>query len=107
MVHTANISVPSKSDVSVIVGLAFFMMCISFRFQNKYTKATQTVETEYHNDNFSTGSRDAYEFDDMSLDDKHDLEDMSMDDTSPSHMISKILGKVQLHGNNDVSMYNY
>jgi hypothetical protein len=44
-------------------------------------------------DGFSTGSRDEFEFDEMSVGKGGHLDDMSLDDTSPSYALAKILGK--------------
>ncbi|CAD5223397.1 unnamed protein product [Bursaphelenchus okinawaensis] len=73
IVHTSSISVQPKNDV-------------------KYSKVTQTVEVDTHADNFSTGSADGFEFDDLSMDGRHDTIDFDLDG---SLAIDKILGTVK------------
>uniref|UniRef100_A0A1I7SC46 WD_REPEATS_REGION domain-containing protein n=2 Tax=Bursaphelenchus xylophilus TaxID=6326 RepID=A0A1I7SC46_BURXY len=74
IVHNSSISVHPKNDV-------------------KYSKVTQTMDIDSHMDNFSTGSADGFEFDDISVDGRHDtIGDLDLDG---SLAIDKILGKVR------------
>ncbi|KAI6190243.1 WD domain, G-beta repeat protein [Aphelenchoides bicaudatus] len=60
---------------------------------NRYAKATQTIEAETHMDGFSTGSRDEFEFDELSISEKGAHAEDLFDDTSPSHALARILGR--------------
>ncbi|KAI6186232.1 Protein SDA1 [Aphelenchoides besseyi] len=65
---------------------------------NRYSKGTQTIETEGQLDGFSMGSRDEFEFDELSVGEKiSHLDDLGLDDTSPEGAIAKILGRVGIH----------
>jgi hypothetical protein len=54
-------------------------------------------------DGFSTGSRDEFEFDELSISEKGAHAEDLFDDTSPSHALARILGR-PLH---EVCLLNY
>ncbi|KAI6207246.1 Protein SDA1 [Aphelenchoides fujianensis] len=89
---------PAQLEVVTVNGIS-----VAPKNDNHYSKGTQTIDTEAHLDGFSTGSRDEFEFDEISVGEKNShLDDISMDDTSPDGVgvqktLAKLFGRVGLN----------